>query len=78
MESYVEPASDGILGRVFPRLQSISMAHVMYRFPVIESFIAVLDRRIYSCKEIGSEEDVEGTNWFHGKGSSRSADAVSP
>jgi hypothetical protein len=48
------------------------MTEIMCRFPVIEGFITVLNRRIDRSKYVGAEEDVESTYWFHSEGRCRS------
>lgn len=40
----VQPAADGIVGRVLPRLQAVAMAQVVCWLPVVERLIAILDR----------------------------------
>ena len=60
MESNIEPASDGIVGRILPRLQAVSMAQVVCRLPVIEGLIAVLDWGEQGGNDVCSQEDVEG------------------
>lgn len=60
MEADVEPASDGIVGRVFPGLQAVAMAEVMSRFPVVEGLVAVLYRGKSRCDQVRDEEAVEG------------------
>lgn len=43
MEANVEPAADGVVGRVLPSLAAVAMDEVMGRFPVVVGFVAVLD-----------------------------------
>lgn len=65
MDGDIKPASDGIFGRVLPRLQAVSMAKVMRRLPVVERLITVFNWRIYCRYEIGTEKEPEGKNWLH-------------
>jgi hypothetical protein len=44
MDGDVQPAADGIVGRVLPRLQAVAMTKVVCRLPVVEGLVAVLDR----------------------------------
>ncbi len=56
----VQPAADGIVGRVLPGLQAIAMAEVVGGLPVVERLIAVLDGREEGGDGVGGQEDVEG------------------
>ena len=60
METDIEPAADGILGRVLPRLEAIAVAEVMRWFPVVEDLVAVLDGRKGGREEVGREKSVKG------------------
>ena len=64
MQGNIQPAPNRILGRVLPGLQSIVMAEIVRRFPVIERLVAVLYRGIEGSKKIGNEEDIESPNWL--------------
>jgi hypothetical protein len=50
----IKPASNGVLWRIFPGLQPVAMVQIMRWFPVIEHFIAVLDRGVECCESIGN------------------------
>jgi hypothetical protein len=43
------------------------MAKIMCWLPVVESLVAVLNRCIYRCKEIGAKENVESAYRLHSK-----------
>lgn len=64
MKGDVKPASDGIVGRVFPGLEAITVAQIMGWFPVVEGLVTVLDGGEESSNQVGSEEDVEGRDGF--------------
>jgi hypothetical protein len=64
VQGNIQPAPNCILGRVLPGLQSIVMAEIVRRFPVIERLVAVLYRGIEGSKKIGDEEDIESPNWL--------------
>ncbi len=49
VDENVRPASDAVLWRVFPRLETVPMGEIMQGFPVIESLVAVLNGGIESC-----------------------------
>lgn len=68
MNGNVKPATDGIVGRVLPRLQAVAMAEVVCGLPVVEGLVAVLDRGEEGGKEVGAEEDVKGRDGLDGKG----------
>ena len=53
MYSSVGPASDGVVRRVLPGLETVAMVEVVAWFPVIEDFVAVLDGREGGGDEIG-------------------------
>lgn len=72
MEDNVEPAPYRIVGRIFPGLQSVAMAQVVRRFPVVECLVAILYGCVKCCEDIGTEEDVESANWFDSERSRRS------
>lgn len=65
VECNVEPAANGIVGRVFPCLEAVVMRQVMGWFPVIERLVAILNRSEPCGNESGSEEPVEGGNRLH-------------
>lgn len=62
----IQPAADGIVGRVLPRLESVSVRQVMGRLPIVEGFVAVLDRRKGGGNQVGDEKDVKGLDRFDG------------
>ncbi len=64
MESDIEPAADGVVGRVFPRLQAVAMAEIVGRLLIVKCLIAVLDGGKSSGNHIGDEEAVECRDWF--------------
>ena len=64
MKGDVKPAADGILGRVFPRLEAVAMAQIMGWFPVVEGLVTVLDGGEEGSNQVGSEKDVEGLDGF--------------
>lgn len=64
MQSYVCPASDRVLGRVFPCLQPMAMVYVMCRLPVVKHLIAILDGREGSGDDVGDKEYVECNDGF--------------
>lgn len=66
MKRDIKPAADGIVGRVFPRLQAVAVRQVMRRLPVVECFVAVLDRRKGGGNQVRDEEDVKGLDGFNG------------
>lgn len=66
MERDVEPASDGIIGRVLPGLEAIAMAQIVGRLPVVEGLVTVLDRSEGSGDKVRDQEDVKGGNGFYG------------
>jgi len=47
------------------------MAKIMCWLPVIESLIAILNRRIYRCKKVRAKKNVESTYGLHSKRSWR-------
>lgn len=66
MEGDIEPTSDRVVGRVLPRLEAISMGKVVRRFPIVEGFVAVLDRGEQGRHDIRGEEEEEGLDGRHG------------
>lgn len=68
----VQPAPDGVVGRILPGLQSIAMGEVMGRFPVIEGLVAVLDGGEEGRDQVGGQENIKGRDGFNceGRGSS--------
>lgn len=62
----IEPAANGIVGRVFPRLQAVAVREVVRRLPVVERLVAVLDGRKGGGDQVGDEEDVKRLDWFNG------------
>lgn len=50
------------------------MTDEMGRLPVIECLVAILNRCKYGSNQIGSEEDIESTNWVDSEGSWRSVE----
>jgi len=63
----VQPAPDGVVGRVLPRLETVAMAEVMGGFPIVESLVTVLDRREQCGYQIGNQESVEGKDGLYGE-----------
>lgn len=43
------------------------MTDIVCRLPVVESFVAVLNRSEDRSQKIRSEEEVEGSNWLYSK-----------
>jgi hypothetical protein len=68
MYTNVGPAPDRIFGRIFPCLETIVMAEVVRRFPVVEYLIAVLYWGEGCRNNMGSEEYIEGDNGFDLRG----------
>lgn len=66
MENYVQPAPDGIVGRVLPSLQPVPMRQIVRRLPVVEGLIAVLDWGKQGGYEARCEETIEGGNGLDG------------
>lgn len=66
MQRDIKPAADGIVGRVLPRLQAVAVRQVMRGLPVIECFVAVLDRRIRGGNQVRDEKDVKGLDGLNG------------
>lgn len=64
----VQPAADGIVGRVLPGLQAVAMAEVVGGLPVVEGLVAVLDGREEGGDGVGGQEDVEGRDGLDGEG----------
>ena len=64
----VEPAADGVVGRVLPGLQAVAMAEVVGGLPVVEGLVAVLDRGEEGGDGVGGQEDVEGRDGLDGEG----------
>lgn len=62
----IEPAADGVVGRVLPRLQAIAVREIVRGFPVVEGLIAVLNGRKEGGDQAGSQEDVEGLDGLDG------------
>lgn len=60
VEEDIQPTSDGVLGGILPRLESVAMVEEMCRLPVIEGLVAILNGRIRSSESIGYEKHVEG------------------
>src|SRR5690242_6841586 len=60
MYTSVCPATDGILRRVLPGLQSIAMIEIVRRLPIVEDLVAVLDWCKESSYDVGGREDIEG------------------
>lgn len=68
VDSNIQPATDGITGRVFPGLQAVAMAKIVCWFPVVERLVAILDRGEESGYGISSQEDVKGRDGLNGEG----------
>ena len=68
VEGHVQPAADGVVGRVLPRLQAVAMAEVVGGLPVVEGLVAVLDRGEEGGGEVGAQENVEGRDGLDGEG----------
>ena len=64
MQPYVCPASDCVLGRVFPCLQAMAVIYVMCRLPVVKHLVAILDGREGSGDDVGDKEYVERNDGF--------------
>jgi hypothetical protein len=60
VEADVEPASDGIFGVVFPRLEPVAVGEIVGGLVVIEGLVAVLDGGEDGGDYAGDEEAVEG------------------
>lgn len=73
MDGNIKPTPQCIVGGVFPRLQTISTAHIMCRLPVVEGLVAVLYRRIEGCEEIYCKKYVKGADGLDCEGSGRPA-----
>lgn len=48
------------------------MHEIMGWFPIVESLVTILYRRIYRCKYVGTEEDVESTDGLYSERRGRS------
>lgn len=59
MQDNVEPASNGVFGRILPRLQTEAVTQEMRWLPVVEGLVAIENRREQSREDIGKEETVE-------------------
>lgn len=68
VDGNVQPAADGVVGRVLPRLQAVAMAEVVCGLPVVEGLVAVLNRGEEGGDDVGGEEDVEGRDGLDGEG----------
>ena len=73
MEGNVQPAADGVVGRVLPCLQSVAMAQIVCRLPVVKCLVAVLDGCEHGSNQIGGKEEVEGRDGLDGVGISDSS-----
>lgn len=49
------------------------MTQIMRRLPVIKGLVTVLYRGIHRSEDVGTEEDIESTNWLDGERRRRSA-----
>ena len=58
VDTGVSPGPDGIDRRVLPGLKAIAMSQVMDGLPVVEDFIAVLDRMINRTNHVCSEKKI--------------------
>ncbi len=79
MEGHIEPAPDGEVWRVLPRLQTVAMRQIVCGFPVVEGLVTILDGREECGCEVCGEENIEGSNWpdSEGRGGSTSTMPVS-
>lgn len=66
MEGYVQPAPDGKLRRVLPRLKAVSVGQVVRGLPVVERLIAVLDWRKQGGDDTSGQENVESRDGLNG------------
>ncbi len=64
MERDIEPTSYGERGRVLPSLQSVAMAEVVCRFPVVEGLVAILNRGKQGGDGVGDQKNVECRDWL--------------
>lgn len=65
MQTDVKPTPNGIVGRVFPCLETVAMAQVVRRFPVVEGLVAILDRSKQGGNQVRAEKAIEGRDRFH-------------
>lgn len=68
MKSNIEPTSNGIVGRIFPGLQTVAMRQVVRGFPVVEGLVTVLNGREEGSREVRCEKDIEGSDRLNHKG----------
>lgn len=56
MQADIQPAADGIVGRVLPGLTSVAMGEVVCGLPVVVGLVAVLNGRKYSPEDVCCEK----------------------
>ena len=60
MQGDVGPGAEGEGGGVFPGLEAVGVEEVVGGFPVVEGFVAVLERVVEGGEGVAGEEEEEG------------------